>query len=794
MEAGNISSSNTNVSSTSCREGKAPEGEKRNLLSELKGEEKYRLLFNRMVSGFAMCEVIPDSSGTPVDFRFVQVNPAFESLLGINERSVSGKTARDLFPEIAASWIEICGDVALTNNPASFNSYLGRLDKHLEISAFSTVKGEFALILDDITQRVRIEETLRESEQREKTRAAQLAALMEAVPATVLIAHDRECRLITGNIAACVLLRMPPGSNLSKSAPDGERPVHYRIYRNGVETPTDELPVQRAARGEEIRAYEQEFVFSDGSSCTLLGNATPLWDEEGRPCGAVSTFVDITERKTMEKALQESEELFHTLCESAPIGIFKTDRDGKRIYCSPRCREITGMSAVDCQERGWQSQIHPGDREEVLRSEGLFLAAGEPYWLEYRILFPHDETVWIRELASPLKGPAGIVTGYVGTVEEITELRQVRDEVQRSQKLESLGVLAGGIAHDFNNILTTILGNVSLARMQLSDGEKISKRLNEVESAAARAKELSQQLLTFARGGEPVKGVVEIGPLLKEAADFAVQGSPVKCEYLMDDGLSPVEADEGQLRQVVQNLVINAVQSMPDGGTIRVSVREKETKPEYGGFIEISIADTGTGIPDQHLERIFDPYFTTKQQGSGLGLAVCYSIIKKHGGSIKVKSALGKGSTFYVTLPSLGRSSATESKAPGRDEKGPVNVLIMDDEEQVREILQDMLTELGYHSECAENGAVAIDLYRKRKEEGSPFSVAILDLTIPGGMGGKEAIRTMREIDPDVRAVVSSGYSTDPVMANYREYGFREVLGKPYRLQDMERIMQRVLE
>jgi signal transduction histidine kinase/ActR/RegA family two-component response regulator len=507
---------------------------------------------------------------------------------------------------------------------------------------------------------------LRESEVREKTRAAQLAALMEAVPATVLIAHDPECRLITGNLAACELLRMPPGGNLSKSAPDGERPGHYRIFRNGVETPANELPVQRAAHGEEIRDYEQEFVFDDGCRRTLLGNATPLRDEEGRPCGAVSAFVDITERKNMEK------------------------------------------------------------------------------------------------------------------------------EILKTQKLESLGVLAGGIAHDFNNILTSILGNISLARMQMHDGEKSVKRLIEVENAASRAKDLTHQLLTFARGGEPVKKAIDVSSLLKDSAGFATRGSSVRCQLALEDDLLQVEADEGQLTQVINNLVINAVQSMPDGGTVMVRAKNADPVNVGGRWVEISVADSGTGIPEQHLQRIFDPYFTTKQQGSGLGLATCYSIIKKHGGAISVKSTLGMGSTFYLTLPALEQTGTDRQETGTETLNGPLRVLVMDDEEPVREILQDMLEELGYTSECTQNGAEAVDLYRKRKIEGMPFSFVILDLTIPGGVGGKEAITSLIEIDPNVKAVVSSGYSTDPIMASYREYGFSAVLSKPYRLQDMESVFQKL--
>jgi len=350
--------------------------------------------------------------------------------------------------------------------------------------------------------------------------------------------------------------------------------------------------------------------------------------------------------------------------------------------------------------------------------------------------------------------------------------------------------LAGGIAHDFNNILTAILGNISLARMQQHDSEKTAKRLAEAENAASRARDLTQQLLTFARGGEPVKKVVKAGALLKEAAGFAMHGSSVRCEFALADDLWPVEVDEGQLSQVIHNLVINAAQAMPDGGIITIGAANYRSLPEGQRCVRISVADTGTGIPEQHLQRIFDPYFTTKQQGSGLGLATCYSIIKKHGGFISVESTLGKGSTFCLSLPASELSGAVKPESQTDLAYGAGRVLVMDDEEPVRETLQAILEELGYTAECTENGAEAVELYQRRKEEGTPFSVVILDLTIPGGIGGKDAIAMLRNIEPGIKAVVSSGYSTDPVMGSYREYGFSAVLSKPFQVQEMSKVLQ----
>lgn len=502
---------------------------------------------------------------------------------------------------------------------------------------------------------------------------------------------------------------------------------------------------------------------------------------------------DITERKNLEKALQESEEQFRTLCHSAPIGIFRSDAEGNNIYCNPRWEEITGMSASEGAGKGWSAAIHPDDREELARVWLEAAASRRIYSHEHRQLTPQGNTVWVRALASPINHPDGTVQGHVGTLEDITELRQAKQEILKAQKLESIGVLAGGIAHDFNNILTAVLGNISLARYQMHDPEKVTERLEEAENAAARARDLTQQLLTFTRGGEPVKKVIEVPGLLREAVGFVLHGSNVGCAFALADDVWPLEADEGQLIQVVHNLVINAVQAMPEGGTVTVSAANIGSPEQGERFVKISVADTGAGIAEQHLQRIFDPYFTTKQHGSGLGLASCYSIIKKHGGKITTESILGRGTTFHIVLPASERQQVSEPRPRAEISQGSSRVLVMDDEKIIRVLAKAILEQLGYGAECVENGSQAADVYRKRKEEGRPFSAVILDLTIPGGVGGRETIKMLLSIDPQVKAIVSSGYSTDPVMANFREYGFSAVLGKPYRPQDMNKVLRELL-
>jgi len=339
---------------------------------------------------------------------------------------------------------------------------------------------------------------------------------------------------------------------------------------------------------------------------------------------------------------------------------------------------------------------------------------------------------------------------------------------------------------------TAILGNISLAQLQLHDTQKTKHRLQEAEQAVIRATGLTQQLLTFARGGEPVKSVIQLGSLLKELARHSFDDSRIDLKILIPEDLWQVEADKGQINLVVFHLVTNAAQAMPQGGTITIKARN-DLKGNGNNLVELSVADSGTGIRQEHLDKIFDPYFTTKEKGTGLGLSTCYSIIEKHGGYITVLSNPGTGSTFQVYLPAAKIETKPQAKSEQALSSGHGRILVMDDEKQVREITKTILEALGYVVECAVDGAEALDLYREWTDKGRPFDVVILDLTIPCGIGGKETIAALLEIDPNVKAIVSSGYSSDPVMANFQEYGFRSVLAKPYRLQDISEVLQKLV-
>ncbi len=394
----------------------------------------------------------------------------------------------------------------------------------------------------------------------------------------------------------------------------------------------------------------------------------------------------------------------------------------------------------------------------------------------------------------------GNTRAHLILAKDITEQNMIQENMLRSQKLESLGVLAGGLAHDFNNLLTAILGYISLAKLEAPPGDG-ANYLNVAEQAASRAQSITHQLLTFARGGSPVKKSLAVKKLLEDSTGFAIRGSKSRCEFRIAPDIRTIEADEGQLSQVIHNLVMNAEQAMPEGGTVTVSADNVALLPDNpfllnpGDYIKISVADKGIGIPEGSLKKIFDPYFTSKDKGSGLGLATCYSIMKRHDGHITVESSPGAGATFFLYLPSEDIQSipavADSNQAPVH---GSGRILVMDDEDLVRDVLFKSLTHLGYEVVSAHEGNEAVTLYEQALKSGRPFDAVIMDLTIPGGMGGKEAMIKLRDINPGVKAIVSSGYSDDPIMASFKDYGFSGVVSKPYTLKTLSTAVHAVIK
>lgn len=501
---------------------------------------------------------------------------------------------------------------------------------------------------------------------------------------------------------------------------------------------------------------------------------------------------EIEECKLAERALARSEARYHGMIDSVDGFVYICSPEHRIEFMNDRLKQRTGHDATG--ELCYKILHERGEVCSWCVNGRVF--SGETVRRE--IQSPKDNR-WYYVTNSPIYNENGTISKQAMII-DITERKALEDELLKARKLESVGILAGGIAHDFNNMLSGILSNIELAKTYSVLDNKLYELLEEAELATFRAKDLTGQLLTFSKGGVPLKRTVALREVVRASAHFALRGSDVLCEFSIPGDLWPVDADEGQMSQVINNLILNAKQAMPNGGTVKISCKNITPNAsaflplKKGRYVAIDIQDQGIGIAKEHLPKIFDPYFTTKQRGSGLGLATAYSIIEKHGGQIVADSNLGAGSVFRIYLP------ASEDKIPEKGSDGESalkvsgRVLVMDDDDMIRKSLNSVLRETGFEVALAAEGDEAIRLYQKAKEEGNLFDLVILDLTVPGGMGGKETIKRLLEIDPDVRAIVSSGYFNDPVMAEYKAYGFKGVVVKPYRIKDLREEVFRVLK
>lgn len=550
--------------------------------------------------------------------------------------------------------------------------------------------------------------------------------------------------------------------------------------------------------------YEVTGIKKDGTEFEIEIRVR-MMDYHGRTA-RVAAIRDITDRKRSEQALRENEAKYRTLFDALSDGIVLS-KDGVIIECNDQVCQLIQYSREELLNKSpldFSPPLQPDGQSSIEKSIGKIQKAIREgpqvfSWVHIR----KDGTLMDCEITLKTFELMG-ETIFQGTIRDVTQKKKMEEELAKAQKLESVGLLAGGIAHDFNNLLTSILGNISLAKICLDNPRECEERLNESERASLRAKDLTQQLLTFSKGGAPIKETASIKELVQETASFVLRGSNVRCHFNFPDDLNYVSIDKGQISQVIQNLILNADQAMPEGGNVYLNAENHEitsqpnrslsTLPE-GLYVKLSVQDEGSGIPEDFLPKIFDPYFSTKQKGSGLGLATSYSIMKRHGGSIQVESQWGRGACFTLYLPASTKEPDIEETSfdkvvPG---SGTGRILLMDDEQLVRDTAEGMLKHLGYEVVFALDGQQAIQLYTEAMQKDQRFDLVIMDLTIPGGMGGKEAIGTLLEIDPHARALVSSGYSNDPVMANYRAYGFAGIVAKPYLLDELAEAIGRIL-
>ncbi len=538
----------------------------------------------------------------------------------------------------------------------------------------------------------------------------------------------------------------------------------------------------------------------------LIGNETEdrifrfPFEEKDRDVveSSLNVYIDIARRKEAEKALLKSEGRYRRLVQSSPEAIFVCCDDRLTLVNNAGLKLLGAESTKDVIGHPILEFIYLDDHEIIMNMiKDILENNQETPLIERRFIRIDNSIVDVEVVAIPFTFQEKAAVQIVAL--DITERRKMEEEQAKIQKIESLGVLAGGIAHDFNNILTGILGNIDLAKSYSDPESEVYQFLVEALNASTRAKGLTHKLLTFSKGVAPLKKSTSLAEIITDSVNFILSGSSIMFEYSQTDGLWPVEIDEVQFRQVIENLTINAYQAMSDGGIFTITAENVDAGSDQAfslrdrRYVRLTIKDCGVGISDKNLHKIFDPYFTTKDKGNGLGLATAYSIIKKHEGLIRVESVVGEGTSFFINIPASDKlpSAGTEDKSDLRTGEG--KILIMDDDKVVRIVAIEMLTSSGFEVVGVQDGREAIELYAATLNSEKPFDVVILDLTVPGGMGGQKAVEELIEIDPDVTAIVSSGYAKDPVLANYADYGFKGMISKPFNIKELADCMFKVM-
>ena len=571
--------------------------------------------------------------------------------------------------------------------------------------------------------------------------------------------------------------------------------ISYKMYWRScksiqLEFEKDKEIEQRLMIEEQLRGHQNELEREVQARTVALTKAN------------ASLKAEIEERKNVEKELFEKREQFRTIIENIPEAIYRCGLDvpWHVVHMSENIFPFTGYRAEEFMSGRivYADLIHPEDLNCVEKAVSEGVQNHTPYVIDYRIL--HEDTTirWVCERGQAYYDVDGNPLWLDGVIVDITEQKQIKEELQKISNIESLGALAGGIAHDFNNLFMGIFGNIEMAKELLPPSASEYNFLQAALQSLEKAKSLTAQLLTFSRGGEPIIKTTSLRYLIEEAKNNILQEPHIKTTLDFSPDLWLVSIDQDQMNQVLHKLFTNAKEAMPAGGTLVIHAENEVIEKDNGtlsrgNYVKFSVRDEGSGIAPDNLARIFDPYFSTKtkgiDKGTGMGLAVCHSIITKHKGQITVESALGKGTTFTLFLPASMEDEKGAEKYDGQDHHPPqkrARILILEDEKKVSEVVEMMVTRLGHDPEIVEDGRELIDRYQKALYTATPFDVVILDLTIHDGMGGKEVLEHLLRIDPQVKAIVASGYTDDVVMANFEMYGFMASLAKPYSLNALK--------
>lgn len=749
--------------------------------------------FTREVLGFEPNEIIDRS---------------FQSLLITKERAKELLKGDDIFEEVK-----------------SHDYYL--LKKSNEIIPFNLSSAEVKdddgdvlgtiIVGYDVRYEKMLEEALLESEKKYRSLYSMVRLMCDNVP-DLIWAKDLEKRYIFANEATCKKLLHAGYSDEpigktdeyffyreKESRPDDDK--WYTYADNAKDSDSLTLEKRKAGRYIESGYIKGDFVHYDVFKA-------PFIDEQGNLIGLVGCGRDVTQEKIIEEERMQAElelskekELLSVTLRSIGDGVISTDIEGRVLLMNEVAEQLTGWKKEECIGTDIDQVfllLDKNTKEKIDNPVDLILDLGKvrDFELDSILISKTGRRIDVSKKGAPIYDLEGNTIGIVIVFSDITQKQKMEQELVRMQKLETVGILAGGIAHDFNNILTAILGNVSLVIRKLNDDQtKQKSRLYTAEKACLRARGLTKQLLTFAKGGELMKKMIRLNKIIEETILFAVKGSNIEYVFDISSDLKGVEVDESQICQVINNLVINAKQAMPKGGFIKVEARniditaESELPLEEGEYVKVDFIDTGSGISAKNIDKIFDPFFSTKKEGTGLGLAISFKIVAKHNGYLQVSSTKGKGSVFTLYLPAAKYDSLLEEETDEENSfHGEGIVVVMDDEFEIRTTLKNMLESLGYDVVCTANGEETLEEIQRLKSEDKKIAFVVVDLIIARGMGGKETIIKIRETDPDITAFVSSGYSNDPSISDYITSGFNGVIEKPYTMSNLIRAIRELNE
>jgi PAS domain S-box-containing protein len=756
-------------------------------------EEFYSKVFSGIQDGISIIDN---------NFRIVKVNNAIEKYYG-KFKPLEGRLCYEIFQSFQESCEKYCPARTTFKTGKAAHALKSKINAEgkkiwLEISSFPFINdstNEVIAVIENIhnvTEQKKTEEQLRQSEEKFRTLSNTVSAGLTILKDNK-ICYANQYLLDVSGYTFEEIKKLDFLDLVHKDYKDLLKNRHID-RKNGIEVDRDVEYKAIKKNGDELWVH--------------LNTGTIMYEGEE---ATLATLWDITSQKEIEQALATEKERLDVTLSSIGDSVISTDTNTKIITVNKSAEILTGYTIEEAVGRSLDEickVINETTHEKIPNKFTQLVAQyGIVEYKRHIMLLSRDGAEhYIDMSVSPIKMKNGNIIGMVIVFRDISERQKLESELFKARKLESLGVLAGGIAHDFNNILTGIITNLFMAKISMPIESEGYNLIVDAEKACFRASRLTKQLLTFSKGGAPVKEVASVKELIEETVGFCLSGSNANYRLDIPDDLPAATIDKGQIDQVLNNLLINAQQAMPTGGTITVTA-ETVTVNDYpssednqalsalsaGNYIKVSIKDEGIGIKPKDMEKIFDPYYTTKPQGTGLGLTTSYSIIKNHNGIITVESKIGKGSIFSFYLPAL---EVSIESAASEEKKVHINggkILIMDDDEAVRTVVDQLLGKLGYKVSCTSNGNETIELYKNAIKENDQFDVVIMDLTIPGGMGGKEVVKTLLEYNPNLKAIVFSGYSNDPVMANFRDYGFCGVIVKPFNIDEFVRVVETVI-